>query len=72
MGNIVDTFKLSMGDFEMIGRVQNSKDHFIIFWISWYVIVLVLSIIFLNFIIAEASASYEKVSELLAEVIIQD
>jgi hypothetical protein len=34
--------------------------------------VLILSIIFLNFIIAEASASYERVTELLVEVIEQD
>jgi hypothetical protein len=69
LGSVIDTFKMSLGDFEIIGRVENVKDHFILFWISWMIIVLVLSIVFLNFIIAEASASYEKVTEFLDEVI---
>ena len=68
-GNLIDTFKISLGDFELIGRVQTSQDHYILFWSAWAFLVLILSIIFLNFIIAEASASYERVTELLAEVI---
>ena len=36
-----------------------------IYWFVWSLILLVTCIIFLNFIIAEASASYEKVSEFL-------
>lgn len=60
---------MSLGDFEVIGRVHDTKDHYILFWVSWIIIVLVLSVVFLNFIIAEASASYERVTELLDEVI---
>jgi hypothetical protein len=68
-GGIVDTFRMSLGDFEIIARVHDTTDHYILFWVSWSIIVLVLSIIFLNFIVAEASASYEKVTEFLDEVI---
>lgn len=71
-GNVIDTFKMSLGDFEIIGRVHETLDHHILFWVSWILIVLVLSIVFLNFIVAEASNSYEKVTELLAEVIEKD
>ena len=62
-GALIDSIKMSLGDFEVIGRVQSNLEHYIIFWFTWTILVLVLSIIFLNFIIAEASASYEKVTE---------
>jgi hypothetical protein len=71
-GNLIDTFKMSLGDFEVIGRVMDNYEHSLLFWFSWSVIVLIMSIIFLNFIIAEASASYERVTELLSEVMEQD
>lgn len=38
-------------------------EHYILFWISWSFIVLLMSIIFLNFIIAEASESYNRITE---------
>jgi uncharacterized protein YggT (Ycf19 family) len=63
---------MSLGDFELISRVQVDLSHKILFWISWAVIVLVMSIIFLNFIIAEASESYNRINELLFEVIEKD
>lgn len=43
-----------------------------IFWIAWMIVVIVGCIIFLNFIIAEASASYENVSKNLAEFIMKE
>ena len=36
-----------------------------IFWIMWLITTIVTSIVFLNFIVAEASASYVKVTEIL-------
>ena len=36
---------------------------------AWALVVIIGSIIFLNFIIAEASASYEKVNECLEEFV---
>ena len=71
-GNFIDTMKMSMGDFALIERTKADLPHKTIFWLSWGVIVLIMSIIFLNFIIAEASASYERVNELLVMVIQKD
>jgi len=46
----------------MFSHAVESEDEInIIFWIVWFIIVFVLNIIFLNFIIAEAGASYSKV-----------
>ena len=65
LGNMIDVIKMSMGDFGVIGKsiyTKDTKENFV-FWIVWLIIALVTCIIFLNFIIAEASASYEKVNE---------
>ena len=44
----------------------------IIFWLVWLLITIVTAIIFLNFIVAEASASYAKVTDTLELVIWQE
>jgi hypothetical protein len=36
-----------------------------LFWILWLIGVVITSIVFLNFIVAEASASYAKVTQTL-------
>jgi len=63
-GNIIDVIKMSAGDFGLIGKSVYASDfkENITFWILWFIIALVCCIIFLNFIIAEASASYEKIN----------
>jgi len=33
------------------------------FWVCWLLIVTITAIVFLNFVIAEATASYEKINE---------
>ena len=60
-GNIISVIRMSLGDFDFdaIKYMDNLSN--IIFWLAWICIVLMTCIIFLNFIIAEASASYEKV-----------
>lgn len=50
-----------MGNFEVI-----------MFWIIWVIIVMVTCIIFLNFIIAEVSSSYEKVKVSLNSLFLQE
>ena len=64
VGHMIDIIKVSVGDFGIISKSMYTVDTAtnVLFWISWFVIALVSCIIFLNFIIAEASASYEKVS----------
>ena len=65
------TLRLSMGDFSAIGPSSGlAKAENWIFWILWLMIVIVTCIIFLNFIVAEASASYTKVVEALEEFIL--
>jgi len=62
LGNVLNTFRQSIGEFGMFAHAVESEDEInIIFWIIWFIIVFVLNIIFLNFIIAEAGASYSKV-----------
>lgn len=50
-----------MGDYDFDGANYLDDSENIIWWAIWLIMVVVCSIIFLNFVIAEASASYEKV-----------
>jgi len=54
-----------LGDFGFDAAIELEQAENYIYWVVWILIILVTCIIFLNFIIAEASASYEKVSEFL-------
>jgi hypothetical protein len=59
-----------MGDFVVIDAADFlTKEENILFWVIWLLTVIVTCIIFLNFIVAEASASYTKVSEQLENYI---
>ena len=59
-----------MGDFSAIGESTHlQKAENIVFWLLWGLTVIVTCVIFLNFIVAEASASYTAVTETLDEVI---
>lgn len=70
-GSIVQTFRLAMGDFAIIGSSMYIKDpnESILFWILWFITVLLGCVIFLNFIVAEASETYNEVSEYIEEYI---
>lgn len=65
--------KVSVGDFGIIDKSMYTPDAAtnVLFWICWIIITLIACIIFLNFIIAEASASYEKVSANIEETILK-
>lgn len=65
IGNIIATLRMSLGDFGFDAAIELGKEENIIYWFVWVVVLLVTCIVFLNFIIAEASASYEKVAEFL-------
>jgi len=58
IGNMIVVVRMSVGDndFEASHDLEPSKN--IVFWIVWIMILYVTCIIFLNFIIAEACASY--------------
>ena len=59
-----------MGDFEIIGRATQETN--VLFWCTMVVAAIYFTIVLLNFIIAEATASYEKTTEIIQEIIVQD
>ena len=66
LGNLMYTLRTGIGDFDFGASYFLTNSENVVFWINWFVTVVVLCIIFLNFIIAEASASYAKVVENLS------
>ena len=72
VGNLLSTLRMSMGDFGFDAAILLDDAENIIYWFVWLLIVIITCIIFLNFIIAEASASYEKVSEQLMAFILSE
>lgn len=70
VGEFMWTFRMSMGDFSAIGAQKTlTKIESKIFWLLWLITVIMTCIIFLNFVVAEACASYSKVKEYLGPVI---
>jgi hypothetical protein len=72
-GEFVWTLRLSIGDgaaIEASKLLSPADDR--VFWIIWLIVTIITSVIFLNFIVAEASASYVKVTETLEQVIWQE
>lgn len=72
MANLIITLRMSLGDFGFDSANLLEGPENIIYWVVWAMIVVICSIIFLNFIIAEASASYEKVAENLNAFILKE
>lgn len=58
-----------MGDFDFGASMFLTPEENMLYWLIWLMVVTMTCIIFLNFIIAEASASYEKVKENLVSMI---
>ena len=66
LGEIMWTLRLSLGDGAAIDASKLlATAESDIFWILWLIVTIVTSIIFLNFIVAEASAIYVKVTEII-------
>lgn len=72
IGHMMDIIKVSVGDFGLIDKSMFTEESSTntLFWFSWLIISIISCIIFLNFIIAEASASYEKVSANIEQTIL--
>ena len=69
MANFINVLRTSLGDFDFGASEYLTQSENILFWIIWFFIVVLTCVVFLNFIIAEASASYEKIkSRLDAEI----
>jgi hypothetical protein len=59
-------FRASMGDFSIIASSLYLEQYWNrIFWVIFFLILFSTNIIFLNFVIAEASNSYNEISEKL-------
>lgn len=76
LGNFFTVMRMSMGDFAIIASVeyiddnlQTSKYEVQVFWLVLILIVVVNCVIFMNFMVAEASNTYNTVSENLECVI---
>ena len=69
VGNVLNTLRQAIGEFGMFeAAIDNpSQEVNVMFWFFWFAIVLTLNIIFLNFIIAEAGASYNEIKECIDE-----
>eukprot|EP00347_Sterkiella_histriomuscorum_P012349 403368936 len=60
-GYLMMSFRLSAGDFELDGYAEQKSNLIIFTWFIWIVAVFVLNLIFMNFIVAVISESYERV-----------
>ena len=70
--NIIVILRYSLGDFDFSPvNILNDYER-VIFWITWIVIVLMTCVVFLNFIIAEVSQSYNIVNINVNEYILQE
>ena len=63
IGNIITIIRMSIGDNNFDGTIYLESSTNIVFWIVWILTLYVTCIIFLNFIIAEACESYQRVSQ---------
>ena len=65
VANFLSTLRMALGDFDFSASVKLRDDLNVLFWWTWFTIVIITCLIFLNYVIAEASASYNLVSEKL-------
>ena len=68
-GYIFSTLRMAMGDFDFEASMYLQPRENLLYWLIWVMVVVMTCIIFLNFIIAEASASYDKVKQNLSAMI---
>jgi hypothetical protein len=68
IGNFLATVRLSLGDFgfDLLGDMATRQ--VILYWIIWMFMVGFSNLIFLNFIIAEVSNSYQNVKDTIDQV----
>jgi len=67
-GNFLYIFRAGMGDFSLYGAsifLKSSENY--IFWGLFFLVLIATNVVFLNFVIAEAGNSYNRVKESLKE-----
>lgn len=85
MGNLLTTLRLSLGDFNFdilnepntdengeINSDSLNPEHHRIFWVVWILMVVFSALVFLNFIIAEVSNSYQTVKKQMDALIYKE
>ena len=68
--NILIILRFSLGDFDFSATNHLNDFERTVFWITWVIIVLITCVVFLNFIIAEVSESYQTVNINVQEYIL--
>jgi hypothetical protein len=68
-GYFISTLRMSLGDFDFAGSIYLSAEENYLYWAMWFLVVLMTCIVFLNFIIAEASNSYSNVMDRLEAMV---
>lgn len=71
-GYFITTFRMSMGDFDFDPTTYINYGENVIFWIIWTASVVMSTIVFLNFIIAEVGNSYQKIKDRLESEIFKN
>ena len=61
----IGSIRISLGDFDFEESYHLSDRENHMFWVIWITIVIMTNIVFLNFIIAEVGASYNKIKDVL-------
>uniref|UniRef100_A0A7S3FXQ9 Ion transport domain-containing protein n=1 Tax=Strombidium rassoulzadegani TaxID=1082188 RepID=A0A7S3FXQ9_9SPIT len=72
LGYLFTTLRLSLGDYDFSASNYLTVEENHLYWILWFLVLVITNIIFLNFIIAEASASYESVKSRLDAMIYKE
>jgi len=60
---VFKVLRIALGDFDFAESTALAPFDNIVYWFTWLFLVMLASVIFLNFIIAEVSASYENVNQ---------
>ena len=71
-GNILSTFRASLADFDFEASTYLSPKENYLYWIVWVFSTSATCVVFLNFIIAEASASYQSVKSRLSAMVFKE
>ena len=59
--HIITVTRISLGDFDFQASILLEPFENCVYWFIWFLIVVATAVVFLNFIIAEVSSSYESV-----------
>lgn len=65
-------YRIALGDFDFSACKGMQSFQNLLFWSMWFLVVTIAMIVFLNFIIAEVSASYTLISESIDVFVMQE